>query len=86
MLPDNKFFRLIQKMGEAIFNWEGLENYLGKIEKKKIETNPLTHQEGSLVSATDEALIFLPVPQGPKVFERFKERIESLALSGQSAQ
>lgn len=80
MLPDNKFLGLIQKIGEIILDRDGLEKYLGKIEKKKIEANPLTHLEGSFISATDEALIFLPVPQGPKIFERFKARIENLAL------
>lgn len=81
MLGDNKIMGLIQKLGEAILGREGLEKYLAKIEKKKIGSNPLTHLEGSFISATDEALIFLPSPQGPKIFEKFKARIESLAVS-----
>lgn len=85
MLPDNKILKLLQKMGEIIFGWDLIESYLEKIEKKKIDTNPLTHLEGSLISATGEALIFLPSPQGPKIFEKFKTRIENLILHNRTS-
>jgi hypothetical protein len=77
---NKKLADLIQRMGEAFFDWDVLEKYLGQIEKKKIEANPLTHLEGSFISANNEALIFLPSPQGPKIFESFKMRIEELIL------
>jgi hypothetical protein len=41
--------------------------------------NPKTHQEGSMVYANDDALVFLPSPHGPQVFEKFKEKIEQLS-------
>jgi hypothetical protein len=81
LLGPNKFFWFWQKIGERILGWNFIECWLRKIEKSKIENNPLTHQEGSLIVATDEALIFLPDPQGPKVFESFKRKIEELVLS-----
>lgn len=72
------FSRALRSVGEKIFNWDALENYLSKIERKKIERNPKTNQEDSLIAADDKALIFLPEPQGPKVFEEFKNRVNSL--------
>jgi predicted nucleotidyltransferase len=75
---DTKFSRFIRTFLEKILNFDILENYLRKWEKEKIERNPKTHQSGSIISATDEALIFLPEPQGPEIFERFKEKLESI--------
>ncbi|NTW26990.1 MAG: hypothetical protein HGA36_01565 [Candidatus Moranbacteria bacterium] len=57
-------------------NW--LEDSLRSIEKKRIMKNPKTHQDGSLVYANDDALVFLPNPHGPAVFEKFKIKIEEL--------
>lgn len=71
----SKFFRELE---ERIFNWDALENFLKKIESKKIEKNPKTQEEESLIAADDRALIFLPEPQGPKVFEDFRKRVNSL--------
>ncbi len=72
------FSKSLRKLGEKIFDWNILENYLRKIESKKIEKNPKTQKEDSLIFADDRALIFLPEPQGPRVFEDFKNRINSL--------
>jgi hypothetical protein len=52
-----------------------LETWLGTWQKKKIARNPKTHLDGSLIEATDRALVFLPRPRGPMVFEKFKERL-----------
>jgi hypothetical protein len=72
------FSGLVRGGLEKIFNWDSLEKYLRKIELKKIKNNPKTDQEDSLIVADDKALIFLPEPQGPKVFEQFKGRINRL--------
>ncbi|MCK9378941.1 MAG: hypothetical protein M0P97_02240, partial [Candidatus Moranbacteria bacterium] len=53
---------------EKAFNWNWLEEFLEKIEKKKIMNNPKTREKGSLIEASGGALIFLPQPQGPKIF------------------
>lgn len=79
LLKDTKLSRSIRNFGEVIFGWNFLENFLRKVEKGKIENNPLTQKEGSFIEATDEALIFLPEPQGPLLFEKFKKTLESLA-------
>lgn len=77
-IKDTKCSRLVRTLGEKLFGWDFLENRLRTWEEKKIMSNPKTHQEGSMVEASDEALIFLPSPQGPKVFEEFKERVNKL--------
>lgn len=69
----------IQALLEQLFSWEGLEKLLARWQKKKIEHNPKSLVPGAFIVANDEALIFLPHPKGPVVFDRFKER---LALHG----
>jgi hypothetical protein len=72
---DTKISRLIRTFGEKILNFDFLENYLRKWEKEKIERNPKTRKEGSFIESSDEALIFLPEPQGPRIFEEFKKKL-----------
>jgi len=79
IVEDSFFSRNFRKLGEKFFNFQFLENWLEKIEKKKIMKNPKTYQEGGMIRATNEALIFLPELKGPKVFDKFKEKIENLA-------
>lgn len=69
----------IQAAFEEIFSWRGWEGALSRWQKKKIEQNPKSQTPGAFIVANDEALIFLPHPKGPVVFDRFKER---LALHG----
>lgn len=77
---DSFWSRLIRKAGESILSGNWIENLLRKIEKKRIMRNPKTHQEGSLVYANDEALVFLPSPHGPKIFDKFKEKVNQLSV------
>lgn len=72
------FSEKIRGFWEKVFDWDVLENYLKKIETKKINNNPKTKKEESLIAADDKALIFLPEPQGPKIFEEFKHKVNSL--------
>ncbi len=44
-------------------------------QKKKIAKNPNTQLLGSYIEASDQALVFLPHPRGPKVFTEFKKRL-----------
>ena len=81
LMEDDFFSKIIRTTGEFLLGGAWLEKWLKKIEKQKIARNPKTHQEGSLVYAEDDALVFLPVPHGPVIFERFKEKIEQLGLS-----
>ncbi|MEI7890365.1 MAG: hypothetical protein WCI36_00185 [bacterium] len=73
--------RRIRKFGELIFSSSWIEENLKAIEKKQIMQNPKTHQEGSLVYANDDALMFLPSPHGPAIFEKFKDKIEQLSAN-----
>lgn len=79
MLKDSYFSENIKALGERLLDLDILENYLRKIEKKKIMQNPKTKQEGSLIHAYDDALIFLPNPHGPVVFEKFKQKLDEIA-------
>jgi len=80
LVKDSNVAKFIRKTGEILFGWKFLEDILRSVEKKKIESNPLTHLEGSQVEATDEALIFLPKPQAPRVIARFEEKMKSLSI------
>lgn len=80
ILEDNTCSIIIRKAGEKILGATWIENLLRKIEKKRIMDNPKTHQEGSLVYANDDALIFLPSPHGPKIFDKFKEKVNQLSV------
>lgn len=79
-LGDGFFSKKIRNVGEFLFSNILVERFLEKIEKKKISKNPKTHQEGSLVYAENDALIFLPVPHGPVIFEKFKKKMDQLEI------
>ena len=81
IITDNIFSKTFRNIGEFVLGGVWLEKGLRNIEKRKILENPKTHQEGSLVYAENDALVFLPVPHGPVIFERFKEKIEDFGLS-----
>lgn len=80
ILADSFVSKKIRNMGEIILAAEWIENLLRKIEKKRIMQNPKTRQEGSMVYANDDALIFLPDPHGPKIFEQFKKKVAELSI------
>jgi len=77
---DSRASKFVRTIGEVILSADWIENWLRKLEKKRIIQNPKTHQEGSMVYADDNALIFLPNPHGPKIFEQFKEKISELNI------
>jgi hypothetical protein len=79
LIADSKLARFVRNSGEMLLKSAWIENILKKIETKRINLNPKTHQDGSLVYANDDALVFLPCPHGPKVFEKFKEKIQQLS-------
>jgi len=75
-VSDNIATKTIRSILENILKYDWLEKYLRKVELKKIRNNPNTDKPNSLIEADDRALIFLPEPQGPKVFEKFKKNID----------
>lgn len=72
---DNHFTRLVRLLGENLLDHDFLEKYLEKFEKRKIKNNPKTQNVESLINADSKALIFLPNPHGPSVFEKFKNKL-----------
>ncbi|GBE16915.1 hypothetical protein BMS3Abin15_00739 [bacterium BMS3Abin15] len=78
ILENTRLTKIIRKVGEVVFSPKILESWLSKWQKKKIMQNPKTRQIGSLVQASDKALIFLPEPQGPEVFEKFRKKMNNL--------
>ena len=78
IMHETKTSKQIRNFFEFLLSPKWIENVLRKIEKKRIMQNPKTHQDGSMVYASDDALVFLPSPHGPMIFEKFKEKIEKL--------
>lgn len=80
LLPENRWIDIIQKVLEVIFDSRWLEDILGKIQKKKIQNNPKTHHLESYIVTDETALIFLPNPHGPKVFEKFYHKLQQFHI------
>ncbi|HCJ45540.1 MAG: hypothetical protein COZ27_00565 [Candidatus Moranbacteria bacterium CG_4_10_14_3_um_filter_41_65] len=75
MAKDISQRKKVQDFLEKIFDGLHLEVWLASWQGEKIRRNPKTSIEGSLIKADDHSLIFLPHPQGPRVFEKYKERL-----------
>lgn len=75
------FSSRIQHWGEHLFNQNVWEQMLSRWQLKKIQNNPNSNQPESYIVANDRALIFLPHPKGPRVFDRFKERLAKLSFT-----
>lgn len=73
--------RIIRKIGETLLSFGFIEKRLKDWQTKRITNDPRTHLPGSMIVADDNALIFLPGPQGPKVFEEFQGKISDLRIS-----
>jgi hypothetical protein len=73
--------KLVQKWLEYLINTLGggiLESWLRRMQIRKIEKNPLTHKRGAYVEYDDRNLIFLPEPQGEKIFIEYLKRLKTL--------
>jgi hypothetical protein len=75
LVKETDFSGRVRGILEQVFDFFDGEAWLRSWQQKKIERNPKTHLEGSLIEATDQALVFLPRPRGPRVFQAFKERL-----------
>lgn len=76
-MADAPFARRTKDFLERFFGLFSLERWLSTWQKEKIRRNPKSAFEGSLIEANDRALIFLPKPRGPRVFQKFKERLST---------
>jgi hypothetical protein len=79
IVEDSGISRTIKQMLEFLLDHRLLEAGLKKWQMRRIVRDPRTCKAGSAVTANDDTLIFLPDPQGPEVFQRFQERMESLS-------
>lgn len=77
-LTDNRSTWLFRTMGENILDHDFLERWLEKLELEKIKKNPKSAGSAGLIEADEKALIFLPHPQGPKIFEEFKAKLNEI--------
>lgn len=76
LIKDDRFSKIIRNLGEKVFSFRFVENWLKNWQTKRIQRDPRTHYDGSMVLADDNALIFLPEPQGPGIFEKFQEKMK----------
>lgn len=77
-LPDSRAGACLRRLFEALLGAGLIERRLGDWQCRRIERDSRTKREGSMVFASGSALVFLPDPQGPKVFELFKKRLRDL--------
>jgi hypothetical protein len=80
MIKDSDLSKGVRKWGERFLGWNFLENFLGDWQKNRIAIDPRTKSRGSLIIADDEALVFLPEPQGPVVYEDFQKGLNKLGI------
>lgn len=78
-LKPTKLSKFVQRIGEFLCASSFVENTLARLEYKKIMRNPKTKNTSGLIQASQEALIFLPDPKGPRIFEKFKQIIDNLS-------
>ena len=69
--------RTVQVWLERALDLIPVEGILSQWQKKKIARNPKTQIQGGLIQATSQALVFLPHPRGPRVYEQFKTRLRA---------
>jgi predicted nucleotidyltransferase len=79
MLGDTFFSSRVRKIGERLFSFDFFEKFFKKWQMKRIVNDPRTYKKGSGVMASDQALIFLPDPHGPEIFEKYQRKMESLS-------
>ncbi len=77
MITDSLLTSEIRKVLEKILDFDWLENGLKKWQLQRIAKDPRTHYPESAVSADSKALVFLPQPKGPQVFEKYQERLKN---------
>lgn len=82
-IPNLKFIKeavfswRLRSLGEAILNFNFIENIFKKWQLRRIEKNPKTQETGRGVITNDKELLFWPnfEKQGPLNFEKFKEKL-----------
>lgn len=81
LLSDSRVTRIIRGIGEKILRYRKIEGWLKKWQVEKINKNPKTYKDGSMIIANDEMLVFLPKPRGAKIYDKFSERLRGLRIN-----
>lgn len=79
-LPDSRKLSSVRTLLERVLDSGTLESWLRGWQREKIRRNPKTRIEGGHIEATDQALVFLPHPHGPEVYEKFRKNFGELRL------
>lgn len=69
----------LQHLLEYLLPLRWLEPRLSRFQRRLIERNPKTLLPGGYIATSDKALIFLPEPKGPAIFERFKNKLSNVS-------
>jgi predicted nucleotidyltransferase len=86
VVKDSAFSRFLRKLGERALDFNWIEKNLKNWQLEKIKKNPKTKQAGSLIVVEDDALVFLPEPQGPKIFEKFSLKVAAILEKNRKSQ
>jgi hypothetical protein len=78
LVEDNWLSKLSRRIGESLPGQDWLEKKMKKWQVKKVYSNPKTRTPGGMIVADKDMLVFLPEPQGPKIYGMFRERMEKL--------
>lgn len=80
MIADSRIAKFVRKNLEKILQFKAIEEYLSRWQEKKIANNPKSKQQGGIILCSFEELAFWPnfENQGPKVFEKFQDKISHL--------
>ena len=78
LLPDTRSAKFFRQIGEKIFSFDFIEDWLKRWQTRRIAGDPRTKKAGSMIIANDDMLVFLPEPQSPEVFEKFKDKLKGL--------
>lgn len=78
LLPDTRSAKFFRQIGEKIFSFDFIEDWLKRWQTQRIANDPRTKKAGSMIIANDDMLVFLPEPQSPEVFEKFKDKLKGL--------
>ncbi|MCX6763527.1 MAG: nucleotidyltransferase domain-containing protein [Candidatus Moranbacteria bacterium] len=78
IIADSHFSKIIKNIREFLLKPKIIESWLKQWQIKRIMANPKTHKQGSIVIADEKKLVFLPEPQGPIIYDKFKARLADL--------
>ena len=77
-LKDTRATKAARSIGEKIFGWNFLENWLSDWQARKIMRNPKTSLPGSFIRANENHLVFLPEPHGRELAKKLEKSLRKL--------